>query len=80
MVKYRIFEGMSQSNQGWLPLCHALQYNASSDIIKLIFQAYPQAVKVPNNSNGHLPLHIALWLGDRRRKLSYLAVDPIPTV
>jgi hypothetical protein len=30
----------------WLPLHHAIASNASSDIIEMLFQAYPEAVEV----------------------------------
>jgi ankyrin repeat protein len=33
-----------QNNERWLPLHLTLYFNASSDVIKMLFQAYPQAL------------------------------------
>jgi len=49
-----------QDNFGWLPLHYALQYQASNDVINMLFQAYPQSIEVKTKNSGRLPLHIAL--------------------
>jgi ankyrin repeat protein len=49
-----------KDNYGMLPLHHALYCKASPNIIKMLFEAYPEAVKVKDCFYGMLPLHVAL--------------------
>lgn len=47
-----------QENYRWLPLQHALHFNANSDIINMLFNAHPKAIEVQLSARD-LPLHIA---------------------
>lgn len=52
-----------RDDAGLLPLCLALSTSSSHDIVKMVFEAYPQAVQFPVNENESvniLPLHYAL--------------------
>ncbi len=45
---------------GWLPLHHALRFNASSDIVTMLLNEYPQALKVRIICNEEVSFHIIL--------------------
>jgi ankyrin repeat protein len=47
-----------KDKKGWLPLLHTINYSGSFDIIKMLFDAYPEASTVKTNE-GNLPLHVA---------------------
>jgi hypothetical protein len=49
----------TKDKHGNLPLTVALLTGASTDVIKMLFEAYPMAVEVQNNY-GNLPLHAAV--------------------
>jgi ankyrin repeat protein len=61
---------------GNLPLHVALYYEASSDVIKMILPAYPQAAEVQKH-NGNLPLHLAL-LCNASNDVIKMLVDAFP--
>ncbi len=45
---------------GWLPLHVALHWEASDDIIEMLLNANPEAVKVQEYNYKRLPLHFAV--------------------
>lgn len=67
-----LVEALLESNQeavtakghsGYLPFHYACAHGASIDVIKLLLSLHPEAIKVADDEEGILPLHLACKLG-----------------
>ncbi len=66
---------MKEVRDGQTMLCHAVRYHyRNNDVISLLIDQWPEAIRIPN-SDGNLPLTVALTLEEEEEKPS---VELIP--
>ena len=64
----------TRGKSGLLPLHFACAFGASADAVKLLLDAYPEAVRLPDESDRMLPLHHACKFGTSEDVLMTLMV------
>ena len=69
---------MPDTPEHQLPLHIAVYHKASLDTIKIIYDAYPDAVKCHTKSKGFIPIHMACCHKDGQADVIRFLLDKYP--
>lgn len=61
-----------EDSDGGFPLHHACYFNHNPQVIKLMYESFPEAIRKQQHSNNLTPLHLAALNNDSREVMRYI--------